>query len=333
MLDIQKYIGFPKIVVDKLDDTKVSYNLEYLPRGFGHTLWNALRRIMLGYDISASVTALKIRDVSHEYQAIEGIKENVVTILLNVKKLRFKLDEAQSEIIISQKFTWPKKITSDDIKLPAGVEILNQSEYLFEITDPSQELVIDFRVEKWYGYYSIDFLKAREAEKEDQEVDLLLIDNDFRVINSVVYDVEEVIDDVSGSTKDRLVITIDSKFPAYDPQEFMAFAGEILASYAKLFVLDDIYVDRSVLATYSDFEDDMGQGIDADQIETIKSTPIDALPLSERTRNALIKNGILYVEGLEKKTKGELLIMKWIGRKAIEEIITSLTNIDKQLAE
>lgn len=332
MLDIQKYIGFPKIVVDKIDDTKTSYNLEYLPRGLGHTLGNAFRRIMLGYDISASVTAIKIRDVSHEYQAIEGVKENVITILLNCKKLRFKLDESQQEVILSQKFSGPKRITSDDIKLPAGVELLNESEYLFEVTDPSQELIIDFRVEKWYGYYSIDFLKSREEEKDEQEVDLLLIDNDFRVINSIVYDVEEVIDDVSWSTKDRLILTIDSKFPSYDPQEFMAFAGEILASYAKLFVLDDIYVDRSVLATYSDFEEDMNHGSDV-EIETIKSTPIDALPLSERTRNALIKNGILYVEGLEKKTKGELLIMKWIGRKAIEEIITSLHNIDKQLAE
>lgn len=148
MLDIQKYIGFPKIVVDKIDDTKTSYNLEYLPRGLGHTLGNAFRRIMLGYDISASVTAIKIRDVSHEYQAIEGVKENVITILLNCKKLRFKLDESQQEVILSQKFSGPKRITSDDIKLPAGVELLNESEYLFEITDPSQELIIDFRVEK-----------------------------------------------------------------------------------------------------------------------------------------------------------------------------------------
>ena len=87
-----------------------------------------------------------------------------------------------------------------------------------------------------------------------------------------------------------------------------------------------------MLATYSDFEGDERTGSDGNsQVEAIKSTPIDALPLSERTRNALIKNGILYVEDLEKKKKGELLIMKGVGRKAIDEIHVSLANIDKTL--
>jgi hypothetical protein len=83
-----------------------------------------------------------------------------------------------------------------------------------------------------------------------------------------------------------------------------------LSSYAKLFVLDDVYIDRSVLSNYSDFEQEDRVLYEGNYSESIKSTPIDALPLSERTRNALIKNGILYVETLEKKKKGELLIMK-----------------------
>jgi DNA-directed RNA polymerase alpha subunit len=157
-------------------------------------------------------------------------------------------------------------------------------------------------------------LRNRQKNKEeDEEIDMILIDNDFRVIDSVVYNVEEVIDDVSGSVKDKLVLTIKSQFSAYAPQKFMAFAGEVLSSYAKLFVLDDIYIDRSVLATYSDFQHEDRMSFDGEHHnDSIKSTPIDALPLSERTRNALIKNGILYVEDLEKKKKGELLIMKGV---------------------
>lgn len=139
---------------------------------------------------------------------------------------------------------------------------------------------------------------------------MILIDNDFRVIDQIVYNVDEVIDDVSGSVKDKLTLTISSQFEAYDPRQFIAFAAEVLSSYAKLFLLDDIYIDRSVLATYTDFEQDDIANEHGSHSDSVKSTPIDALPLSERTRNALIKNGILYVEDLEKKKKSELLIMK-----------------------
>lgn len=332
MLDIQKYIGFPKIIVDMLDEKTVSYSLQYLPRGMGHTLGNAFRRIMLGYDMAASVTGMTIRGVTHEYQVLDGVKESIIVIMLNIKKLRFTLDGDQKEVILSQTFSGIGKYTSEDIKLPSGIEVLNESEYLFEITDPSVKVVLDLTVEKGYGYYNIEFLRTRQKEKEDTDVNTILIDNDFRVIDSVVYHVDEVIDDVSWSTKDRLVLTIKSQFPKYNPQQFMAFAGEVLSSYAKLFVLDDIYVDRSVLATYSDFEGDDFVAGEWGSVDTIKSTPIDALPLSERTRNALIKNGILYVEDLESKKKGELLIMKGVGRKAIDEINASLSNLDKTLS-
>lgn len=118
----------------------------------------------------------------------------------------------------------------------------------------------------------------------------------------VTYAVEEVIDDFGGSVKDKLTLTIKSKFESYSPKKFLVFAGEVLSGYAKLFVLDDVYIDKSVLATYTDFEHDDKGGLYGSP-DMVKSTPIDALPLSERTRNALIKNGILYVENLEKKKK------------------------------
>lgn len=333
MLDLQKYIGFPKIIVDTVDSKTTTYDLQYLPRWMWHTLGNAFRRIMLAYDMAAAVTGMKIRGVTHEYQVVDGMKESVVEIMLNIKKLRFLMNDTDDkEIMLSQTFNGVGVYTSSDLKLPAGLTLLNESTHLFEITDPSLKFAIDLKVEKGYGYYSIEFLRNRQKNQEDQEVDLILIDNDFRVIDSVVYNVEEVIDDVNGSVKDKLILTIKSQFPWYSPQNFMAFAWEVLSSYAKLFVLDDIYVDKSVLATYADFEHEERNAYEWSHSESIKSTPIDALPLSERTRNALIKNGILYVEDLEKKKKGELLIMKWVGRKAIDEINIALGNLDKTLA-
>lgn len=106
------------------------------------------------------------------------------------------------------------------------------------------------------------------------------------------------------------------------------FAGEVLASYAKLFIFDNVYIDKSFLVDMEDLEKLQEKFPEETHVKTM---PIDALPLSERTRNALIKNNILYVEDLEKKKKGELLLMKGVGRKAIDEINSALSNIDKAL--
>jgi DNA-directed RNA polymerase subunit alpha len=239
---------------------------------------------------------------------IDGVKESVIDMMLNFKTLRFKVDEKSDNIQrISQRFSGIGIYTSSNIKLPAGIELLNEDVSLFEITDPSLELNIDIRIEKGYGYYSIDYLRSRDRKEEDVDANMLLIDNEFKVIDYIKYDVEEVIEDFTGSTKDLLVIEIRSWFKDVSPKEVMMFAGEVLASYAKLFIFDNVYIDKSFLVDLEDLD----RVQDKFHEETsIKTMPIDALPLSERTRNALIKNNILYVEDLEKKKKGELLLMK-----------------------
>jgi DNA-directed RNA polymerase alpha subunit len=135
------------------------------------------------------------------------------------------------------------------------------------------------------------------------------LDNDFGMVDYVKYDVEEVIEDFSGTTKDSLVIEIKSRYASMSPKQIVMFAGEVLASYAKLFIFDNAYIDRSALVEYNDLQADSER---LPEETNIKTMPIDALPLSERTRNALIKNNILYVEDLEKKKKGELLLMKGV---------------------
>ena len=329
MLDIQKLIGSPKIIVSNSDDRTTKFEVKYLPRWFGHTLGNALRRIILGYSVGWAITGLKIKWVPHEYYVIDGVKENVIDMMLNFKTLRFKVEESAENIQrVSQRFSGVGAYSSSNIKLPSGIELLNEDVYLFEITDPSVELNIDIRIEKWYGYYSIDFLRSRDRKDEDNEVNMLLIDNDFKLVEYIKYDVVEVIEDFTGATKDLLVMEIKSGFNKIPAKEIVMFAGEVLASYAKLFIFDNIYIDRSFLVDMEDLEK-IQEKFQEDT--NVKTMPIDALPLSERTRNALIKNNILYVEDLEKKKKGELLLMKGVGRKAIDEINSALSNIDKAL--
>ena len=193
--------------------------------------------------------------------------------------------------------------------MPSGVEIINPDVYLLEISDASIEVVIDYRVEKGYGYYSLDFLRARQEKEDSTELNTLLIDNDFKAVKYAKYSVEDVIDDFSGNSKDKLILEIQTISSVIQPQELLSFAGEVVASYAKLFIFDDVYIDKSLLVDYYDIADTADKMVEDMNIKTI---PIDALPLSERTRNALIKNEVLYVEDLEKKRKSELLSMKGI---------------------
>jgi len=131
--------------------------------------------------------------------------------MLQFKSLRFKIDEKADTIQrVSQRFSGVGTYTSKQLKLPAGIELLNDNVKLFEITDPSLELNIDIRIEKGYGYYSIDYLRSRDRKDENMDANILLIDNEFKIIDHIQYEVEEVIEDFTGSTKDLLVIEIGS---------------------------------------------------------------------------------------------------------------------------
>lgn len=330
MLDTQKFIWKPKIVFEEIDQNTMIFDVQYLPRWFGHSLGNALRRIILAYNVGGAITWLKIKWVSHEYSTISWLKESVLNIMLNFKKLRYKLDENIEKIQrFSQRFKWVGKYYSKDLQVPSWVELLNHDEYLFEITDPVMELIIDFRLEKGYGYYSLDFLRKREEKEEASDIWLLFIDNDFKAVEYVKYEVEEIIDDFMWWSKDKLRLELKTISANISPKELLIFAWEILSSYSKLFVFDDAYIDRSVLIEYEEMEE-MNEKLNEEV--KVKTIPIDALPLSERTRNALIKNNILYVEDLEKQRRNELLSMKWVGRKAVEEISQALENMWKTLA-
>ena len=136
----------------EIDDCTTKFELKNLPRGFGHTLGNAMRRIILAYNLGGAVTGLKIKWVPHEYYVIDGVKENVVNILLNFKKLRFTLDEKIEPIQwISQRFKGLGEYKAADLKLPSWITLLNSEEPLFEITDAATEINMELRIEKWYA--------------------------------------------------------------------------------------------------------------------------------------------------------------------------------------
>jgi DNA-directed RNA polymerase subunit alpha len=330
MLDIQSYLGSPKILVEAVDEVTTKFVIQYLPRWFWHTLWNALRRAVLWYSAWGSITGLKIKWVMHEYHVVDGVKQSMFEIMSNFKKLRFKTQEATERLQrLTMRSSGVGVMKANDLKLPAWITLLTPEVELFEISEPGVELIIEYRLEKWFGYYSLEYLRSRDEKEEATDVNLLLIDNDFKAVRYVTYEVEEVIDDFIGWSKDKLTIDIQSVSPLLTGQEILSFAGEVVSSYAKLFIFEDAYIDSSLMVDYYDIVDAPETSWEKVHVKTI---PIDALPLSERTRNALIKNDILYVEDLEKKRKSELLTMKGIGKKAVDEIEASLQNMNKKLS-
>lgn len=332
MLDLQQYINSPTIDYTQINATTSSFEIKYLPRGFGHTLGNAFRRIIVWYNYGGAITGLKIKWAAHEYAVIEGIKDSVMDVSLAMKELRFKTDELTPRSQrISQKFKGIGLYTSANLNLPDGLICLNEDTYLFEITDSTAEMYVEMRIEKWYGYYSIEYLRAREEKAEDTETNLLLIDNDFTCVTHCSYEVEEVIEDFIGNMKDKLTITVSTISPDFSPKDVLAFAGEVLASYAKLFVFPDSFVDKSVLIDHMDIQDSQMISSSQHWDNSIKTQPIEILGLSERTRNALLKNNILFVEDLEKKKRSELISMRGVGKKAVDEIEDALNSIGKGL--
>ena len=329
MLDIQKFIGSPKIVTEQLDDRTTSFSIQYLPRWFGYTLGNAIRRAVLWYSAWWAITAIKIKWIAHEYDAIDWIKETVLQIMANFKQLKFSVDQnIEQTLRITQTFKWGWVVSWKDCSLPAGVDLVTPDAHLMTFANDDVEITVEMRVEKWYWYYSLDFLRGRDEKVESTDINLLLIDNDFKVVEYVKYAIEDVIDDFSWGSKDKLILEVKTISEHVNPKEILSFAGEVLSSYARLFIFDDAYIDSSLLVDYYDIVEKNEKEAEASPVKTI---PIDALPLSERTRNALIKNEILYVEDLEKKRKSELLTMKWIWKKAVDEIIWSLENMWKNL--
>lgn len=153
-------------------------------------------------------------------------------------------------------------------------------------------------------------MRAREEKADETDTNLLLIDNDFSCVTQCAYEVEEVIEDFIGNMKDKLTFTVSTISPDFSPKDVLAFAGEVLASYAKLFVFSDAFVDKSVLVDHMDIQDSQAHANTQHTDSSIKTQPIEILGLSERTRNALLKNNILFVEDLEKKKRNELISMR-----------------------
>ena len=299
------------------------YEIDGLYPGYGHTLGNSLRRIILSSLPGAAITSVKINGVPHEFETITGVKEDVITILLNLKRVRFKLvsDEPQT-VTISAKGV--KTITAGDCTVPGQVEILNPQQHIATLTDKNAKLDIELEVRQGLGYVSKENLRTEKVE-----IGTIALDVTFTPIRRVNYEVENM--RVGDRTDyNRLKITIETD-GTLSPREALERSIEIMVSQLKAIIgFQDEEVAETKAAAKSETKDKKKE--DEGDNEFLK-TRIDTLGFSTRTANALGGANIRTVGGLARKKAEDLLALDGLGDKGLEEIRTVLKNYNISLKD
>ncbi len=298
--------------VNQLSDNSAEFVIRPLFYGYGNTLGNSLRRVLLSSIKGAAITSFSIEGASHEYAAIEGIREDIVDIMLNLKNIRFK---SHSDEPVEVSFEVKGKDAGKDgevlagsIKLPADLEIGNPEQIICHIDNPDYTLKMRFVVETGRGYLSI------EKSSEDRiHSDMIALDAVFTPVLRVRYKVENtrVGQDMNYQ---QLVLTIDTD-GTITPQDAFEEAAAILVN------------QYTALAGSTRVESAPAPGVETETDDSGLALPIEELGLSARTTNALINNEIKTVHDLVSLSEVDLKDLKGFGSKALDEVKAKLTEL------
>lgn len=312
---IHNIIWVPKVTQEDIEKNISVFNLGPLPRWYGITIWNSLRRVLLSSIPWTKVTWIKVKWVNHEYSTLPWIKDGIIDIMLNLKWLILdKKDSWISWLKISKSNAWV--VTAKDIKTSDGVEILNKDMYITEIDKDWLELDIEIRVEKNVWYKSIEILK-----EEEDDVSVLLIDANFSPVLNVKYEISNArFGDMVNL--DSLELTISTSW-IISPINSLKFSSNMLNSYFNIFNEDSLQIEWEFISSVKDLLEKEKEEV-KEEMEKESYTPIEIMWLSPRTLNALINWDILSIEKLTKCTETKLSSIKGFGKKAMTEIKDSL---------
>lgn len=316
----------PRIVLE--EGNKGVFEIDGLYPGYGHTLGNSLRRIILSSLPGASITSIKIDGVSHEFQTMDGVKEDVIVMILNLKKARFKMlsDEPQT---VSLSIKGPREVTAGDIKTGGQVEILNPELHIAEVTGKIN-LNIEMKIEKGLG-----FIPKELFQKDKVDVGTIAVDAIFTPIRRVSYEVENMrVGDKTNHNRLRMAIETDGTLTA---REALSRSIEIMINQLKAIVdfkepevPTEAGIPTKVGKDKKDDEEDEKKGSD---FSDVLKTRTDSLDLSTRTLNALTGANIRTLGGLARKKREDLLEVEGIGEKGITEIKKVLNKFGLNLKE
>ncbi len=312
-------IGNPILKIKKEGNTAV-LTVMPLPSGYGVTLGNALRRCLLSSLPGTAVTKMKVSGYSHEYSTIEGVKESVFDISLNVRQLKLKKHskgEEVAEIVLKKSGI----ITAADLKVSSDVEILDPSQVIATCDKADSKKKIQLFIEKGVGYRLI----TNEDSAKEEDPEIILLDANFSPILYVKYDIEPA--RVGEQTNlDKLTLTVETD-GSLDGEHAIKLAAGILQSYFELFNLEDAYTDEDFTTSFDKLKKQKElEAQAASEAKEAAFTPIDILGLSQRTLNALVNGGITSVEQLLATSMTQLSQLRGFGQKA-------KTELDKVLVE
>lgn len=288
------------IAVQPVTPTKAKVTLEPLERGFGHTLGNALRRILLSSMPGAAVVDVEIDGVEHEYSAVEGVQEDVIEILLNLKGLALKLFE-QQEAVLSLDVSGARVVTAADLVLPHNVEVVNP-DHVIATLGGNAHLKMKLRVARGRGYEPAD---ARNSDEDSRPIGRLTLDASYSPIRRVSYVVENA--RVEQRTDlDKLVIDLETN-GTIDPEEAIRRAATILQQQIAVFV--DLETEEAPVPQQT-----------GNDVDPVLLRPVDDLELTVRSANCLKAENIYYIGDLVQRTEVELLKTPNLGKKSLTEI-------------
>ena len=306
---MSKLIHNPALAeIQDLSDNVATFVVKPLEPGYGNTLGNSLRRVLLSSINGAAIVAFKIDGVSHEFTSIEGVKEDVVDIMLNLKNVKFKA-HTDSPVELRLEKTGAGIITAKDIKANAEMEVVNPDQIIATIDDDKTKFAMDIVVESGHGYKTIE-----EASEDRIHSDMIAVDAIFTPVLRVRYKVDNTrVGQVSNL--DRLDLTIETD-GSLSPREAFEQASAILAN------------QYTALAGSTTIEAAPALGEEAKDEASELHTSIEDLNLTARTTNALVNNDIRTVHDLVNLTEQDLRELKGFGSKALDEVKDKIAELN-----
>lgn len=306
---MSKVIHNPALAsVEETGTSSASFVIEPLQAGYGNTLGNSLRRVLLSSVKGAAIVAFRVEGASHEFTTVAGIKEDVVDIMLNLKNVRVKSESDEPvELRIEKKGAGT--ITAGDIKTTADVEIINPEQVIATVDDPKKSVVMDLVIEQGRGYQTIEDSSVKRLHS-----DMIALDAMFSPVLRVRYKVDST--RVGQETNlDKLQLNVETD-GTLSPREAFEEAAAILVN------------QYTALAGSTTVEAAPALGQDLADEGSELNTPIEELNLSARTANALINNEIRTVRDLVTLSEQDLRELKGFGSKALDEVKDKLAELD-----
>lgn len=294
--------------IEEIDSQSATFTIEPLHAGYGNTLGNSFRRVLLSSIEGAAIVAFRIEGTSHEFSTVEGVKEDVVDIMLNLKEVRLRVHSDQPiELRLEKKGAGP--VTAGDIKTTADVEVINPDHVIATIDDPKKTVSIDLVVESGRGYRSIE-----DSSESRLHSDMIALDAIFTPVKRVRYKVDGT--RVGEETNlDTLDITVETD-GSISPRDAFEQAAAILVN------------QYQALAGSTTVEAAPSIGSEAEDDDSVLSTSIEELNLSARTANALVNNDIRTVQDLVSLSEQDLRELKGFGSKALDEVKDKLAELE-----